>query len=134
MKLLFSCFETHNRILRIQQDISFESANRAVISIKEIKSCVLKASVVEGQLIPSIDPGLTVLILHQHLGWNPIDSPSTSQSTIGQESSNFRSIYESVDSWPKLIIVLKECQPSIIWDVDQLSIDWHLTMDRISWF
>ena len=48
MKLLFSCLETHNRILRIQQDIPFQSANRAVISIKEIKSCVLKASMVEG--------------------------------------------------------------------------------------
>jgi len=91
----------------------------------ELGSCVLKASTVKCQSIPSIN---TQSILDWHFDWHLLNTRSTSQSTVGCILTNFQSVRKwVVDTQPTTNCWLSVDQVSVemlirCWSVDQVSI------------
>ena len=60
----------------------------------------------------------TLLLLNRHSTDNSVDIQSTSQSTVGQQLTNFQSMHESVNTWLAIDRLLIKSRLS----VDQVSI------------
>jgi len=66
---------------------------------------------------PLIDtPSTTPLTLDQHLRWHSIDTQSTSQSTVGQESTHFQKHHwVSIDTYELVSTLRTNNQPPVDW-------------------
>lgn len=69
--------------------------------------------------------------LHQHLGWLLIDTPLTSQWTVGWESTNLWLMYESVDTQPSINCWSSVDQALIPGDVNWVQIE--MLIEGINW-